>query len=364
MAWFEFISSLSWKLQKPVNVINSDIINVFGNLNLSNIIGDPSNFYGSQSGYSYGYPIESVCAKQVFSRYAGTKIALNDYITAVENLSPIITGIIKGIEQLVPARSQVINHGILIENHLLESSRFQQNDPSILPLVISSDSLEKPLLFTSDIPMTSGTLTPIVESWSGNVNGTTINTLLSSKQLKYVQNTPTVTKYRMVGNNTVYPFRSTVSNPKNTSVLTQFNRNFLITDSTVSDWQSSISGIIQISRKDTGKKTYSNENTIRLEIPVSTSGNPVSATEHYFNIYVNGQLLDDSKTTFDFAIPNINGLPFLIQRKAKFLDQRIGIVQLKVTNLLSGISNQLPIIISVDEAQFGGSIEMKTQLST
>jgi len=53
----------------------------------------------------------------------------------------------------------------------------------------------------------------------------------------------------------------------------------------------------------------------------------------------------------------------LIVRKTKYLDLRIGIVELRITNLLSGVTNNLPIFMSVDEAGIGGTLELINQIS-
>ncbi len=141
------------------------------------------------------------------------------------------------------------------------------------------------------------------ESWSGDTKSTFDFTYVNQDQIPNLNST--VADFRIVSNKAVQPYHQDVFDPLNTTLITSINRNFLRTDSTISDWTTSITGTVFLTRSQTGKIITSQQDCLRLEVPFSSSGSPISATDHWFNIYVNGNLLESSKTTFDFTIQNI-----------------------------------------------------------
>jgi hypothetical protein len=327
---------------RPVNAINNDIINVLGDLNVSDMIGDPANFYGSFSGYPYQYIAESACASRVFCRYT-SKFDFNGYINVLENLAPIVEGIMHGVQQLIPARTNLLNRGVTIEKHLLDSSRFHTDHP----LVYAEPKLEANVETIID-----------VVSEQQNTND---KLQVSPAITDWVQEHSTNYKRVLNNNSEIQPFYQEVTDPINTLLVTTLNRNFLQTDSSFNEWTTSITGTIKLIRQSTGKTITSTQNCVRIEVPFSSSA--TDHFEHWFDATVNNQLFSDNELYHDYPITTTKGITFKITRKAKYLDKSIGLVELRMTNLLSGNSDKLPIVISVNESGFGGVVELVTQLN-
>jgi hypothetical protein len=276
----------------------------------------------------------------------------------------LIEGIMNGIDQLIPARTVLVNRGVTIESHLLEASRVHTNPPDFEPQDVPEDILSYP--FVATITNEYEVAQTVIEdfSWSGNPVSTFDYSDISEQQLPYLgPYLDTTNNFRVVGDTVVQPFEQTVFDPITTQLNIQFNRQFLKTASTVDDWTTTITGTVFLQRQGAGKIITSQEDCIRLVIPCSTSGNPVSAIEHWFDVSVNGNLLDDTSSTFDFTIPLKTGLPITIHRKTKYLDTRIGFLTLQFTNLLSGAVANYTFFVSIDEADVGGAVELKTEIT-
>lgn len=328
---------------RPVNAVNNDIINVLGDLNVSDMIGDPQNFYGSFSGYPYRYIAESACASRVFSRYT-SKFDFNGYIDVLENLAPLVEGIMSGVQQLIPARTNLLNRGVTIEKHLLNSSRFHTDSP----LIYAEPKLEADIDTEWDV---------VSEQQNTNDKLQISPAITDHVQLNSIN-------YKRILNNNIeiQPFYQEVTDPTNTLLVTNLNRNFLQTDSTLKDkWTTSITGTIKLIRQSTGKTITSTQNCVRIEVPFSTSA--VNHFEHWFSLTANNVTFLDSELYHDYPMLTTKGINFQINCKERFLDKSIGLVELRMTNLLSGNSDKLPIVIAVDESGFGGVVELVTQLN-
>lgn len=381
---------------KPINSINSDIINVYGNINIGSLISDPSNFYDySVKKPYYGYSVASTSAQLVFSRYK-SKINFRDYIKAVDNIGVLLNGIITNIGQLIPARTDIANRGVTIEPHLLEHSRVYKPKDTYtteqilddrIPIIDSytknifdnsvvvselipqfSDVVEKTILDSSNI---LGDTITFVDSWSSTQQSTLDYYPITGEQLYYVSKDETINTVRVISSINdvnIFPIEQRVYNPIDTNLRIFLNRNFIKNDSNIGstlsiDWRTSISGSISLIRKSTGKAIMSQQKTVRIELPHSSSGNSISVTDNWFIVYVNGNLLDETKTAFDFEIQSKRGLSFVLLRKLKYLNLDIGVLNIVVTNLLNGVSQKIPIILTNDESGFGGILQIDNEIT-
>ncbi len=345
----------------PVSVINSDIINVFGNINIANLISDPSNFYDYSSiNQAYnGYPNLSISARTVFSRYK-SKINFNNYINALQNLQPIVNGILNDINQLIPVRSKIKNRGIVIEPHLLERSRYVKEKDSIGEI-----TQYKPNIFYFDDYLKFNNVSYTINS--GKIESTTVlsgsksysNDIysLSSRQLSYVSKYYSVNAPEIISNSVVLlPFEQKVYNPQNTNLLIISNRNFIKNLSTVTNWETSITGNIKLIRESSGKIIKSQEKTIKIILPFDKSTN-----ENYINFYINNSYVDITKNEYEFTINSKNGIDFKIERNNTYLDKDIGILYIIITNKLNGNTDSIPIILMTDENNLGGTFTIENK---
>ncbi len=351
----------------PVSIINSDIINLFGNIDISELISDPSNFYSvSANNMTHkGYKNLSVSAHTVFSRY-NSKINFNNYIQSLENISPIINGIINDIQQLLPARSYVNNRGVVVEPHLLEKNRHIKEADTISEVTQFKPKIDflEEIKFNNktDTTETNNALITSAAILDGEKYSTTDYLSLTSEQLLYVSKNETYSNFKQINENTiVLPAEQKVNNPNDTKLVVSFNRNFMKNLSTVTDWTSSITGNMKLVRESTGKIIKSKEKTVRLNIPATQL---TTGLNNFFNIEIDGVLLDNTVQQHDFILDTKNGLNFKITRINDFLDRDFGILYLRLTNILNGKSSDLPIILVTDENSFGGTISIESNNSS
>lgn len=359
---------------RPVTRVNDDILNVYADLDVSSIIGDPANFLSTVSGYSTTYPVEAASAGPIFRRWflsnPGAKIDFNNYIDVLENLSPLIEGIMHDTAQLIPARTTLINRGVIIEKHLLESSRVHTNPPNFIPQSVYTDVVGPTQDFTSTDETYAGKQFERREEIQTTPLSTNDYLTLSQPQLQSLDTDMSVSQFRVIGNSVVYPFFQSVADPSNTQVLVQANRNFLSTSSKTrtaeNNWQFSVTGTIKLVRNISGKLLSSQQKCVQMVIPTSTTADTngqIIASENLIDVEVNGILLDDTISVWDFRIPDKNGLVFKFTNKTKNNDLRIGFLTFQISNLLSGNIGQYTILMSVDESGLGGVAELNPELA-
>jgi hypothetical protein len=358
---------------RPVNAINNDIINVHGDIDIPSIVGDPINFYNdSPAAYKEwgGYPTMTVSAKEVFSRYVvrgvPTKIDFNSYIQALENLSPVIIGIFDSITQLVPIRSVVMNRGVTIEPHLLERSRMPKPIDTFEPVEIPEDTVTKPFVESWSEVATDLMSFSLDNTLSASSQSTRDTSNISPEQLPYVNILATTNYPRIIGGTKINPYERYVNDYADTSVLITLNRNWLNNSSMggASDtiWQAVITGAVKLIRASTGKTLDANEPTVSFSLPHTSFGSPVSVTENIFEMRVGSTACSTTSFSYEYNIPTKWGQEFTIWPNSNFMDMKIGLQQLVVTNLLNGKTSQIPIVVSTDESGFGGVLTLETQI--
>lgn len=350
----------------PIEAVNNDIINVFGNFNMSNLISDPRNFIESGSSFK-NYPILEASGATVFRRYNGQKLKFNNYIKAIDNFSYVVAGIVHLVNQFIPARSRLISRGVVLDNHILDRPRNRQVDinnssdyptKTLTSLPFSSQasydtyevgvySINSPL--TTSTNLTNAQLLKgkdaIVDSYLYyNLSGTR-DILISNTAVAHTKNETIIVS----NNSIIYPYYQEVDNPKDTSILITTNRNILETSSTLSSntLRSTITGNIKLLRQSNGKIIKSQQNTVRLDIPrYSSTSNMLAITAGSIPITSN---------SYNLIINNKDGIDIII--KSSLNNASLGIQNLKITNLLSGASQDYPFIIlptSSDTQSLGG----------
>lgn len=354
---------------RPTYAVNNDIVNVWGDLNVPSIIGDPANFYdNSPINDWYGFPNSTISAEMVFSRYRDktgrpVRLGINEYIQALENLSPVILGIFESINQLIPVRSLILNRGVTIEPHLLEHSRIPKPVDTFTTEDIPEDIIEKPESQTWTDETSKLMTLDWEESLSGSPQSTRDYFNYQQEQLPNVNIHSTTNYPRITGGLQILPFSRNVFEPDKTFLLIHVNRNWVNNTSGLTGWEASITGRIQLVRTTTGKGLDADEVCMRLDIPhaVYLDGNTITATANYFNVRVNNTYVSTSAFVYDYTMQSKRGLDIVIEPSSQFMDTKVGLLQLVVTNLLSGRTARVPIIVSTDESGFGGTLELSVE---
>lgn len=100
----------------PIKELNMDIVKAFGDFNIDNYIGDPSDQYRA------GYKQLDTLRKYYFERL---NLNVSEYIQLVKYINKSLFDV---LADLAPARAK-ISKGLLIEPHFLERSKVQWNRP-------------------------------------------------------------------------------------------------------------------------------------------------------------------------------------------------------------------------------------------
>ena len=109
----------------PINTINKNILNLYDQLNIGNLYGSATSLYNNinynnsdpylQNWYQ-AWPTSTVGNSLMFE-------GIINYQKAVENLQDIFYSIVSATKQLIPARSHLLEEGMLVKAHLLNRSR-------------------------------------------------------------------------------------------------------------------------------------------------------------------------------------------------------------------------------------------------
>jgi len=109
----------------PINTINKNILNLYDQLNIGNLYGSATSLYNNinynnsdpylQNWYQV-WPTSTVGNSLMFE-------GIINYQKAVENLQDIFYSIVSATKQLIPARSHLLEEGMLVKAHLLNRSR-------------------------------------------------------------------------------------------------------------------------------------------------------------------------------------------------------------------------------------------------
>ncbi len=357
----------------PMEAVNNDIENVLGNFNLGNLIADPRNFLVSASSYKT-YPAMVATANTVFRRYAGNRLNFNAYLKAIDKFSPVVQGIIQIADQFVPARTKFISKGVLLEPHILDRPRNRQltiqstnEDNGTTADLYALNQVYEDCDLDFSIRMLDNALTSLVDMSSSiqldsddNFNGTEEYLNLSGDRVIYVSNTAfgctLNTVYKVSENNFILPYMQEVANVNDTAILFTTNKNIIENASSLSSYENriTITGNAKLIRSSSGRVITSQFKSLRLEFPTL-------ANNRYASLSVTA---DDTKinTTFaEFINNSKNGINFKFESAYK--DIFLGIQNLRIINLLSGNSQEFPIIVMPTSANAnaiaGGQLVIK-----
>jgi len=370
----------------PIEAVNRDIENVLGNFNLGNLIADPRNFLSSASGYDY-YPAMIATADNVFRRYNNSRLNFNSYIKAIDEFSPVVQALIQIADQFIPARSKLVSKGTFIESHILERNRNKQSNlnyiseddattatakqlqqfyedetlDSLFDLIndpISSQYWDDPvrecLVRALNNPLTS------IDNINNAIGLNSIDMIFdSSSYFAFTGDTSIYISssgfgnsknvvYKLSQNNFILPYIQEIANPKDVAILFTTNRNVIENSFSLSAQEDrlTITGNAKLIRTNTGKVITSQNNTFRLEFPNDNGFNLISLTAN--GTTLNGLYSEhilNSKAGIDFKITSNEW------------DTSRGIQNLRIVNLISGNSQEFPLIIlatTADAANLAG----------
>jgi hypothetical protein len=247
----------------PVNAINRDIKNVIQNLNVLELLGDPEDLYRQ----SYTGPIVSTF-KDILTRYNGKSIAdFNTFISAIKNFNDTLGGLFPFIKQFLPAKTNILSEGILIESPILENSKNKRQDynTTIIPLTSYNIATHSNNLDSSVTAAPSGSF----EGYKYSGLQTYVNNSISSYRAttKYTTNIPTFS-FTKIGR--IEPIKVTPADPETTELEVTVSRLLISPTASSSSYNGNIDGIIRLLKN--GKPFKTSVPGVSIEFPSSSDG--------------------------------------------------------------------------------------------
>lgn len=123
----------------PVDEIDKDIINSIAPMNIGNLISFPDIYYDRK----HSYPL----LLQLASTYFINKTY--DFNTFIRFIEDFDRGLFDTIKQVIPARSKLVNEGVVIRSHLLERNRLTDAKLFSYQNLTKEALLDSPVTFTA-----------------------------------------------------------------------------------------------------------------------------------------------------------------------------------------------------------------------
>lgn len=305
----------------PQNEVNDDIIHTFGFNNISNLLGDPNNFYNSSS----NYPLLKDIAIDYFKKYS--KGNIYDYLRLIKYFD---NSLFKAIKNYVPARTN-LSTGIVIKQHLLERNKYTPSKPNFnteiaksptpgfnTSLIYKNLELEASLSLDTISGSTGGSFNkfnyldtpdfhqlPITQSWENIVPSVVGNHIITEdKQKEFYDG-------ELSGSRISLQTQDVFVNPYKTPILIESLYNITVLNLPIEDFLKNPSGSFNITIDSTiGNNNSQNEYieisnyTLSASVVATIFLNSPSPTSTYQ--YVKGIVISSKDYT---GVPHYNGWP-------------------------------------------------------
>lgn len=108
-------------LWSPADAIDNDIIDTVADLDMNQILGNPTNSYNTEN-----YPLLDIYRSHYFAKYVNAY----DFYTFLTLVQQMDHSIREDFEQLIPARARLA-YGALIRSHMFERNKYRRNRPAV-----------------------------------------------------------------------------------------------------------------------------------------------------------------------------------------------------------------------------------------
>ena len=339
----------------PINALNRHIKNNIQNLNILEMLGDPEDLYRQ----SYTGPIVDEWKNILtgFSTTANDLVDINTFVKAMDNFNDVLGGMFKFADQFVPAKTNVLSKGLLVQNHLLERPKYNREDFGL--------KLESPSAFefnTHHTAANSGVTAATTASFQGYkyFDGFAREVLFSTSGdsvVRSVQNKGDSVNFPKFSGSRVgriVPVKVLPSDPSSTDVEITLNRVLISPTASQSAHNGFIEGKFRMLRR--GRSFKSESPAIEIEFPASSDGT------NYFTAEVGdidngrGRIVSGKDLKFVTKIDSdefkmklrLGDLVRGLSADALSLSGSIGIVPIRVTNLYSKDTRIVRVGISND----------------
>lgn len=336
----------------PVNAVNKDIRNVIENINISDYLGDPEDLYLP----SYRNNFKTVL-EDIVTRYNGQDIVdLNTFIDAMGNFNDVLGGLFSFSKQFLPARTNLLSEGIVVEPHILQRPKNQREYFGTNKITATAYGISNHYHY-SDSGVTGAT--------TGTFQGfkySSPQTILNDSSPTAQRNVPLLTTSSTISRPKFSPTRVgrfnalnvEPSNPESTELEITLSRLDVSPTASPSAHNGYIAGRIRLLRN--GKSIISTKPAIRFDFPSSADGT------NYFVAQIGdidngkGRSIGGKEIGFSTKIESkdvqINlQLPTIIRSLSsdtQSLSGSIGIVPIRITNLFNNNTQVVRVAITND----------------
>ena len=335
----------------PINAVNRDFRNVVQDLNIKEMMGDPAELYlKSYSGKFHETLLD------LTTRYNGkTLVDVNTFIDAMDNFNDVLGGIFKFSEQFLPAKSNLLSQGILIEPHIFERPKIERAEYDVEKISPTARYINTHYL-ELDSTAASGATTASFQRYRYEGLQTTITNSLSAEQaIPSLSNTKgnstNVPRFSDTRIGRYVPVKVTPDNPADTSIDLTVSRILISPTASPSAFNGFIDGTLRLLRG--GKVFNSSVPALKFTFPASADGTNLFSAEIGDIDNGKGRVIEgkdlEFTTKFDLSKMQMKLKLADIVKSAtsdtNTLSGEIGVVNINITNLFSNSTQVLRVAI-------------------
>jgi len=347
----------------PINAVNRDIRNCIQDVNIKHMLGDPEALYED----SYSGSLQNTL-QDVTTRYNGKDIAeINTFVDAMDNFNDVLGGIFEFMEQFIPAKSNILSKGLLVEPHILERPKIRRKEYDLVEQQAVSAKINTHYL-EFDSTAASGTTTASFEGYKYN-NGVQefIKDTITSQAIVPLSNKDNdsinVPRFSATRVGRFIPVKILPSTPSATEVSITLSRRLISPTASSSATNGYIDGTVKMLRA--GKSFKTDQPAIKFEFPSSSDGTNYFVAEVGDIDNGKGRVISGKDNLFTSKLDEddiqiklqLSELVKSATSDPNTLSGEIGVVDFVVTNLFSNASQVVRLAIgNRDELynEFGG----------
>ena len=334
----------------PVHAINRDIRNVIEDLNIIELLGDPEDLFK----FSYTGPIQDRW-KDITSRYGTNDLAdFNTFIKAVGGFNDVMGSIYPFLRQFLPAKTNILSEGVLIENHILErlkNKRERYSTTIMSPTGFGIATHER----ASDTGSASAATTADFQGYRyAGLQDTITNGITAEKVI--VDAATNVPRYSGARTGRFLPVKVTPSRPNETAIEVTMSRLDISPTASPSAFNGYVDGKLRMLRN--GKAFKTDVPAIRIEFPSSADGTNFFSAEVGDIDNGKGRVISGKELTFVTKIDlseiqiklQLDSVVRSLSADDTSLSGTVGIVPIRFTNLFSNSTQIVRLAIGNDNA--------------
>jgi len=358
---------------QPINAVNRDIRNVLQDVNVRELLGDPKDLYEND----YTGPI-TAAMNNIRTRYgnvvtddlesgsglsaaANRMVNLNTFVDAMDNFNDVLGNVFTFIDQFIPAKSNVIAEGLLIEPHILhrpKDARISYDASKITPTAFDMFNHYLELKATAATGATTATFQGF--KYKDGIYNFIDNSITSNQLIKPLSNrageSVNIPRFSQTRAGRFIPVKITPADPGTSQVEVTLSRLLLSPTADIAATTGVIDSTIRLLKN--GKPFETEEPSLRFEFPSSADGT------NYFKATIGnldagqGRIVDGKNTEFTSKLSTkelqmkLELAQVVRSASGNGVSGEIGVVGINITNLFSNQTQVVRIAIGSRQELF------------